>query len=57
MAQETTTVDDSNKLRRLVKLSLNAAGYDVIEAVEVQAAPNITEGCAIHVIGTDLKIP
>jgi len=51
------TVDDSASVRQMVSFTLKEAGYDVIEAVDGQAALSKLNGSPVHMVITDLNMP
>ena len=60
MAKTIFVVDDSASLRRVVTLSLTAAGYEVIEAGDgVEGLKKLAElgGKKIHLIISDVNMP
>jgi two-component system chemotaxis response regulator CheY len=57
MSKTILSVDDSASIRQMVKLTLGAAGYDVVEACDGQDALVKAEGGGIHMILTDLNMP
>lgn len=57
MAKTILIVDDSASLRQVVKMSLNQAGYDVIEACDGLDALKKLQGQKIHLIISDVNMP
>lgn len=51
------TVDDSVSIRQTVKLTLAAAGYNVIEAASGQAALDQCASAQVDMVITDLNMP
>ena len=51
------TVDDSPSLRQMVALTLESAGYEVVEAADAHDAVSKLEGREFHLILTDLNMP
>lgn len=57
MSKTVLTVDDSASMRQMVKLSLTAAGYAVVEAADgVQGLAKAQEA-AVGMVITDLNMP
>ncbi|MEW5726302.1 MAG: response regulator [Pseudomonadota bacterium] len=57
MSKTVLTVDDSASMRQMVKLSLTAAGYAVVEAADgVQGLAKAQEA-SVHMVITDLNMP
>jgi len=57
MSKTILTVDDSASVRQMVKITLSAAGYSVIEAADGAEALNKAKANAINMIVTDLNMP
>jgi len=57
MAKTILVVDDSTSLRLVVKMTLEGAGYDVIEAADGQQALALLDGRKIHLVLSDLNMP
>ena len=57
MAKTILVVDDSTSLRMVVKMTLEGAGYDVIEAGDGQQALALLDGRKIHLVLSDLNMP
>ena len=51
------TVDDSPSLRQMVVLTLESAGYEVVEACEARDALSKLAGREFHLFLTDLNMP
>jgi two-component system chemotaxis response regulator CheY len=51
------TVDDSPSLRQLVAMTLESAGFQVVEAVDGRDALTKLSGGAFHLFLTDLNMP
>lgn len=51
------TVDDSPSLRQMVALTLETAGYEVVEASDGRDAVNKLAGREFHLFLTDLNMP
>jgi two-component system, chemotaxis family, chemotaxis protein CheY len=51
------TVDDSPSVRQMVKLTLSAAGYDVIEAGDGAEGLNKAKSNTLDMVVTDLNMP
>jgi two-component system chemotaxis response regulator CheY len=58
MAKTILIVDDSSSLRMVVKLALQRAGYEVLEAGDGQQALGVLEGTPkVHLIVSDVNMP
>lgn len=57
MAKCIMTVDDSASIRQMVKFTLKAGGYDVIEAADGKDALAKLHGSTVHMVITDLNMP
>ncbi len=58
MTKTILSVDDSASIRQMVKLTLNGAGYDVVEAGDGSEALKKAEGgMSAHMVVTDLNMP
>jgi two-component system chemotaxis response regulator CheY len=57
MSKKILTVDDSKTMREMVSFTLKSAGYDVLEAVDGQAALAALGGAPVDAIITDLNMP
>lgn len=57
MAKTILAVDDSGSLRQMVTFSLNAAGYEVIEAVDGQDGLNKAKMRVVDLVLTDQNMP
>ena len=57
MGKVIITVDDSASVRQMVSFTLQAAGYEVITAVDGQDALGKLNRGAIHMVITDLNMP
>ncbi len=58
MAKTILVVDDSSSLRTLVKMSLNRAGYDVLEAPDGKAALSALDKAGkVHLVVSDVNMP
>lgn len=51
-------VDDSSSLRTMVRMALNRAGYDVLEASDgIQALTALEQAVKVHLIVSDVNMP
>lgn len=50
-------VDDSPSIRQMVCFTLKGAGYDVVEAVDGQAALDIARNKQVNLVLTDVNMP
>ena len=57
MGKTILAVDDSGSLRQMVVFSLNAAGYQVIEAVDGEDAFNKAQTQVVDLVLTDQNMP
>lgn len=58
MAKTILIVDDSSSLRMVVKLALQRAGYDVVEACDgADALDKIGQLAKVHLIVSDVNMP
>lgn len=57
MAKTIMIVDDSVSMRQLVRLTLEASGYTVIDAYDGKNALSKLTGVKIHLIITDVNMP
>jgi two-component system chemotaxis response regulator CheY len=57
MAKTILAVDDSGSLRQMVAFSLNAAGYDVVQAVDGQDGLNKAKEKTVDLVLTDQNMP
>lgn len=57
MAKIIMVVDDSASLRQVVKIALNNAGYDVVEACDGKDALGKLGGQRYHLIISDVNMP
>jgi two-component system, chemotaxis family, chemotaxis protein CheY len=57
MAKNILIVDDSASLRQVVKIALNNAGYDVVEAGDGKEALTKLDGTRYHLIVSDVNMP
>lgn len=57
MAKTVLTVDDSASMRQMVKLTLSAAGYNVIEAGDGTQGLATARAGAVDMVLTDLNMP
>ena len=57
MAKTILVIDDSASLRQLVRMSLQAAGYDVVEADDGSTALTKLDGRKLHLAVCDVNMP
>ena len=58
MAKTILIVDDSSSLRLVVKLALNRAGYDVLEAGDgKEGLAQLEKAGKVHLIVSDVNMP
>ena len=57
MSKKVMIIDDSGSLRAVVKLTLQKAGYDTLEAVDGKDACSKLNGDEIHLIVCDVNMP
>lgn len=58
MSKNILIVDDSSSLRTLVRMSLERAGFSVLEAVDgMQGLGKLDEAAKIHLIVSDVNMP
>jgi two-component system chemotaxis response regulator CheY len=57
MAKTILVVDDSTALREVVRMALQGAGYEVLEAVDGQAALAMLDGRHIDMTICDVNMP
>jgi len=57
MAKTILLIDDSTTLRQVVKMALQGAGYDVLEADNGQSALKLLDGRKVHLIVSDVNMP
>ncbi len=57
MPQIILIVDDSTSLRKMVKFTLEQAGYGVVEAADGQDALDLLSENKVHMVITDLYMP
>lgn len=57
MAKTILVIDDSSSLRMVVKMTLQAAGYDVLEADDGLTALKVLDGRKIHLAVCDVNMP
>lgn len=50
-------VDDSASLRQVVKITLQGAGYEVMDAANGQEALGMLDGRKVHLIVSDVNMP
>ena len=57
MTKTIMVVDDSASLRQVVKMALNGAGYNVVEAGDGKAALALLDGRQINMVIRDVNMP
>lgn len=57
MMKTILSVDDSPSIRQMVKLTLAAAGYNILEACDGRDALTKVASAEIHLVVTDLNMP
>lgn len=57
MSKTVMIVDDSASLRQVVNITLQGAGYDVIEACDGKDALTKLDGRKIHLVISDVNMP
>ena len=57
MAKTILVVDDSSSMRQVVRMALQGAGYDVIEAQDGKHALSQLDGRKIHLAICDVNMP
>ncbi|MFQ3170087.1 MAG: two-component system chemotaxis response regulator CheY [Oleispira sp.] len=57
MAKTIMIVDDSASIRKVVRLTLEAEGFDVIDAIDGVDALKKLNGVKIHLLITDVNMP
>lgn len=57
MSKTILTVDDSASIRQMVRLTLAAAGYQVLEAGNGAEGLSKAQGACVHMVVTDLNMP
>ena len=58
MTKNILTVDDSRTIRDMLRMTLNEAGYNVIQADDGQAGAELLESCGpLDLIITDINMP
>ena len=57
MAKRVMTVDDSATVRQVLQMTLEGAGYDVVEAVDGEDALDKLSGQTVDMLVTDLNMP
>ena len=57
MAKTVMVVDDSGSFRTVVKLALQKAGYEVVEAIDGQDACDKLDGRPLNLIVCDVNMP
>lgn len=57
MSKTILIVDDSSSLRQVVRMALEGAGYQVLEAGDGMAALALLDGRQIHMVVCDVNMP
>ena len=57
MAATILTVDDSSSMRQMVKATLSAAGYEVVQADDGVEALDIARATSVDLVITDVNMP
>jgi two-component system chemotaxis response regulator CheY len=57
MSKQVLIIEDSGSFRTVVKVALERAGYDTIEAANAEEACAVLDGRAIHVVVCDVNMP
>jgi two-component system chemotaxis response regulator CheY len=57
MPKTIMVVDDSTSLRTAVRIALNSAGYEVVEASDGKAALDKLDGRKLHLVISDVNMP
>jgi two-component system chemotaxis response regulator CheY len=57
MPKTILVVDDSSSLRTAVRISLNSAGYEVLEASDGKVALSQLDGRKVHLVISDVNMP
>lgn len=57
MSKTIMIVDDSASVRQVVKITLNSAGYNVVEGCDGKDALSKLDGQKIHLIISDVNMP
>ena len=57
MAKSILTVDDSASMRQMVKLTMSAAGYEVVEAADGTQGLDVARCKVVDMVLTDLNMP
>ena len=57
MNKQVLIIEDSGSFRMVVKVALERAGYDIIEAADAEEACTLLDGRTINVIVCDLNMP
>ena len=57
MSKTILTIDDSASIRQMVVLTLTAAGFEVVEAVNGADGYDKATGQTVHAVVTDLNMP
>lgn len=57
MSKHVLIIEDSGSFRMVVKVALERAGYEIIEAASADEACTLLDGRTIHVIVCDVNMP
>jgi two-component system chemotaxis response regulator CheY len=57
MAKKVLIVDDSTSMRNVISMTLQGAGYDVLEAQDGQSGLTRLDGQKLNLIITDINMP
>ena len=57
MRKTILTIDDSRTMRDMLRLALEEAGFDIVQAVDGIDGLEALQHCAPHVIITDINMP
>lgn len=57
MSKNVLIIEDSGSFRMVVKVALERAGYEIMEAANAEEACALLDGRSIHVVVCDLNMP